>query len=71
MCFFDRKYTKGPTNPVDKSDRARQKASRDFFAAAATRRLEPACLSEKIGFDFFSIDYLVGPEKSCNSSRQY
>jgi hypothetical protein len=54
--FFARKYTKGPTNPVDKIDRARQKASRNLFAASAQRRLEPACLSEKIVFDFFSID---------------
>jgi hypothetical protein len=35
----------------------RQKASRNLFAASAQRRLEPACLSGKIIFDFFSIDY--------------
>jgi hypothetical protein len=58
LYFFDRKYTNGPTNPVDKIDRARQKASRNLFAASAQRRLEPACLSEKIGFDFFSINFL-------------
>jgi hypothetical protein len=57
--FFDRKYSIGSTNPVDKIDRARRKASRNSLAAVATRRLEPACLSEKVGFDFFSIGYIV------------
>jgi hypothetical protein len=38
------------------SDRARRKASRNLLAATAKRRLEPACLSEKVVFDFFSID---------------
>jgi hypothetical protein len=29
--------------------------SRNLFAASAQRRLEPACLSEKAVYDFFSI----------------
>jgi hypothetical protein len=40
------------------SDWARRKASRNALAAVAKRRLEPVCLSEKVGFDFFSIDQL-------------
>jgi hypothetical protein len=48
LCFFEWKYTKGPTNPVDAIDRARRKASRNLLAASAQRRLEPACLSEKV-----------------------
>jgi hypothetical protein len=31
-------------------------ASRDLFAAGAKRRRKPACLSEKVLGDFFSID---------------
>jgi hypothetical protein len=54
--FFDQKHTKGPTNPVDEIDRARRKASRNLLPASAQRRLEPACLSEKVVNDFFSID---------------
>jgi hypothetical protein len=34
-CFFNQKYAKGPTNPVDFIDRARRKASRNLFAASA------------------------------------
>jgi hypothetical protein len=64
--FLDQKHTKGPTNPVDEIDRARRKASRNSLAAPAQRRLEPACLSEKVVNDFFSINYVVGPEKQYN-----
>jgi hypothetical protein len=56
--FFDQKHTQWPTNLVDEIDRARRKASRNLFAASAQRRLEPACLSEKVVNDFFSIDYV-------------
>jgi hypothetical protein len=37
-------------------DRARQKGSRNLRTASAQRRLEPACLSEKAGNGFFSMD---------------
>jgi hypothetical protein len=39
LCFFDRQDTSGPTNPVDKIGRTRQKAGRNLFAASAQLRL--------------------------------
>jgi hypothetical protein len=54
--FSDQNNAKGPANPVDFIDWARRTAQPQFICGARAAAPGTGVLSEKVVFDFFSID---------------